>query len=48
MKLTYCSIRDYRSITNAELDNLQSSTILIGPNNEGKSNVLQGLKRVSI
>jgi putative ATP-dependent endonuclease of OLD family len=43
MKLTYFSIRDYRSITSAELDNLQSSTILIGPNNEGKSNVLQAL-----
>lgn len=42
MKLTYFSIRDYRS-TSAELDNLQSSTILIGPNNEGKSNVLQAL-----
>jgi len=43
MKLTYFSIRDYRSIAKAELDNLQTSTILIGPNNEGKSNVLQGL-----
>jgi len=43
MKLTYLSIRDYRSITRAKLDNLQSSTILIGPNNEGKSNVLQAL-----
>lgn len=43
MKLTYFSIRDYRSITNATLRSLQNSTILIGPNNEGKSNVLQGL-----
>ena len=43
MKLTYFSIQDYRSITKAELEGLQSSTILIGPNNEGKSNVLQGL-----
>ncbi len=43
MKLTYFSIRDYRSIRSAELDKLQSSTILIGPNNEGKSNVLQAL-----
>lgn len=43
MKLTYFSVRDYRSITKAELGNLQTSTILIGPNNEGKSNVLHGL-----
>lgn len=43
MKLTYLSIRDYRSITKAELQQLQSAAILIGPNNEGKSNVLQGL-----
>jgi putative ATP-dependent endonuclease of OLD family len=43
MKLTYFSIRDYRSIAKAELENLQSAAILIGPNNEGKSNVLQGL-----
>lgn len=43
MKLTYFSIRDYRSITSAELNHLQSATILIGPNNEGKSNVLQAL-----
>ena len=43
MKLTYFSIRDYRSITKAELTDLQNATILIGPNNEGKSNVLQAL-----
>jgi predicted ATP-dependent endonuclease of OLD family len=43
MKLTYFSIRDYRSITRAELRHVQHATILIGPNNEGKSNVLQGL-----
>ena len=43
MKLTYFSIRDYRSIAKAELENLQSAAILIGPNNEGKSNVLLGL-----
>jgi putative ATP-dependent endonuclease of the OLD family len=43
MKLSYFSIRDYRSITNATLDTLQNSTTLIGPNNEGKSNILQGL-----
>lgn len=43
MKLTYFSIHDYRSIGKAELENLQSAAILIGPNNEGKSNVLQGL-----
>ncbi len=43
MKLTYFSIRDYRSIAKAELENLGTSSILIGPNNEGKSNVLQAL-----
>jgi hypothetical protein len=43
MKLTYFSIRDYRSIAKAKLENLQSAAVLIGPNNEGKSNVLLGL-----
>lgn len=43
MKLNYFSIQDYRSITKAELHNLQTASILLGPNNEGKSNVLQGL-----
>lgn len=43
MKLTYFSIYDYRSISRAELSNLQTATILVGPNNEGKSNVLQAL-----
>lgn len=43
MKLGYFSIQDYRSITKAELQNLQTASILLGPNNEGKSNVLQGL-----
>jgi putative ATP-dependent endonuclease of OLD family len=43
MKLTYLSVRDYRSIAKAELSNLGAATILIGPNNEGKSSVLQGL-----
>lgn len=42
MKLTFFSIKNYRSIIDAELD-LQTATILIGPNNEGKSNVLHGL-----
>src|SRR4030066_1535559 len=43
MKLNYFSIKDYRSIAKAELRNLQTATTLLGPNNEGKSNVLQGL-----
>lgn len=43
MKLTFFSIKDYRSIAKAKLENLQNAAILIGPNNEGKSNVLQGL-----
>jgi putative ATP-dependent endonuclease of OLD family len=43
MKLTYFSIGDYRSISKAVLNDLQAAAILIGPNNEGKSNILQGL-----
>ncbi len=43
MKLQYYSIKNYRSISSAEIDELGNSVILIGPNNEGKSNILQGL-----
>jgi putative ATP-dependent endonuclease of OLD family len=43
VKLHYFSIKNYRSITSAEINDLGNSVILIGPNNEGKSNILHGL-----
>jgi putative ATP-dependent endonuclease of OLD family len=42
MKLLSFSAQNYRSITKASLT-LQDMTILIGPNNEGKSNILRAL-----
>lgn len=43
MRLESLTIQNFRSITTAYKLPLSSSTILIGPNNEGKSNVLRGL-----
>ena len=43
MKLQYFLVKNYRSILTATIDKMYSSIILIGPNNEGKSNILQGL-----
>jgi AAA15 family ATPase/GTPase len=43
MKLTHFSIRNFRSIGKAEFANLGAVAVLIGPNNEGKSNVLRAL-----
>ena len=43
MKLTYFSIQDFRSIAKAKFEELATVAILIGPNNEGKSNVLRAL-----
>lgn len=43
MNLKSVTIQNYRSITKAYKLALSSSTVLIGPNNEGKSNVLRGL-----
>jgi predicted ATP-dependent endonuclease of OLD family len=43
MKLTYFSIEDYRSIGNAQFQDLMNVIILVGPNNEGKSNILRAL-----
>lgn len=43
MKLKSLTIRKFRSITNAYKLPLLDSTVLIGPNNEGKSNVLRAL-----
>jgi putative ATP-dependent endonuclease of the OLD family len=44
MRLTHFSIENYRSIARATFDDLANVTTLVGPNNEGKSNVLEGLK----
>lgn len=43
MKLVSVSIENYRSISKTSKIHLGSSTILIGPNNEGKSNILRAL-----
>lgn len=43
MKLVSFSLQKYRSIQKAEKISLGSMTILVGPNNEGKSNILRGL-----
>lgn len=44
MKLVSFGVRNYRSITISSTIRLQESvTVLIGPNNEGKSNVLRAL-----
>ncbi|MFA6309253.1 MAG: AAA family ATPase [Clostridia bacterium] len=43
MKLIDFSVTNYRSITTANKINLQSLTVLVGKNNEGKSNLLTAL-----
>lgn len=43
MKLVNFSVTNYRSITTAHKINLQSLTVLVGKNNEGKSNLLTAL-----
>lgn len=43
MKLVSLTIENYRSITKAHRLKLGDSTILVGPNNEGKSNTLRAL-----
>ena len=43
MKLTSFSVENFRSITKANKIEVGQSTILVGPNNEGKSNILRGL-----
>lgn len=43
MKLVSFSVENYRSIKNANKIPLQDYTLLIGPNNEGKSNILHAL-----
>ncbi|MFD0308422.1 ATP-dependent endonuclease [Streptomyces sp. NPDC127119] len=43
MRLVSFSLQNFRSITKTERLNLGSLTVLVGPNNEGKSNILLGL-----
>jgi len=43
MQLISFSITNYRSITRARKLDLSDATVLIGPNNEGKSNILRAL-----
>lgn len=43
MKLHSFSVSRYRSISSAKKIRLDKTTVLIGPNNEGKSNILRGL-----
>jgi predicted ATPase len=43
MQLASFSVKKYRSIVEAEKLALRDMTILIGPNNEGKSNILRAL-----
>ncbi|MDA8214736.1 MAG: AAA family ATPase [Nitrospiraceae bacterium] len=46
MKLVSFSVQNYRSITKAHKLPIKDSTLLIGPNNEGKSNILKALVTV--
>ena len=43
MKIVEFSVTNYRSVTTAHKIKLQSLTILVGKNNEGKSNILSAL-----
>jgi putative ATP-dependent endonuclease of OLD family len=43
MRLVSFSVENYRSITRAERINVGQATVLVGPNNEGKSNLVRGL-----
>lgn len=43
MRLESFSVENFRSITQANKLPLSNSTVLIGPNNEGKSNILRAL-----
>ncbi len=43
MRLISFSVQNYRSITKANKIEVGNSTVLVGPNNEGKSNILRAL-----
>ena len=44
MKLSYVSVSNYRSITDAYKIDLSNLTVLIGKNNEGKTNIIRAIK----
>ncbi|MGJ4949010.1 AAA family ATPase [Bradyrhizobium sp. HKCCYLS20291] len=41
MRLTYFAIENFRSISCATFNDSANVTSLVGPNNEGKSNILE-------
>ena len=43
MQLTYFTVTNYRSITTAYKIDLKNVTVLVGKNNEGKSNLIKAL-----
>lgn len=43
MRLASITVENYRSITRAHRVAISDRTILVGPNNEGKSNILRAL-----
>jgi len=43
MRLTSITVENYRSITRAHRVPISDMTVLVGPNNEGKSNILRAL-----
>lgn len=43
MKLRTFYVKSYRSIIEATLDNLQQYSVIVGPNNSGKSNLLRAI-----
>jgi len=43
MKLVAFSVRNYRSIAEAYKLSLGKYTVLVGPNNEGKSNIVKAI-----
>ncbi len=44
MQLTYVTISNYRSITSAYKIDLSNLTVLLGKNNEGKTNIIRAIK----
>jgi len=44
MRLTFFTVSNYRSITNAYKLELKDATVVLGKNNEGKSNLINALK----
>lgn len=43
MQLISFTVKKYRSIKSANINSVEKKCIIIGPNNEGKSNIMQGL-----